>query len=298
VVAVGLAVADDGKAPDGKTPPIDNSIPDIPIVPNLDPPAKPGDQPAKPPDKGPDSKTPPAAPNKDKKDAAGSNYNGGFGDGSTTSSPQRDKLLKQIEKQLAAMTPLGSKKREASDFYVLWLIEVTKKHKVTEEFLIVQGVKDAAVKVVDYLLHDPTAIHEWKAFARVKNMAAAKKQAALAKAKSVEAQVNAFPMGHKGAKRSSDDAFVVGTSQLRLSDKHADVRFYVLKGVRTVADFLLDYVLAAPGGVKRDWHVFYRTHSEDDANDYVDRLRKDYDDMETKREAIAKIYEAASTSRC
>ncbi len=39
------------------------------------------------------------------------------------------------------------------------MIEVTKKHKVTEEFAIIQGVKDAAVKVVDYLLRDPTAVH-------------------------------------------------------------------------------------------------------------------------------------------
>ena len=91
---------------------------------------------------------------------------------------------------------------------------------------------------------------------------------------------------------------MVGTADLRLSDKHADVRFQVLKGVKTVADFLLDYVLAPPQGVKRDWHIFYRTHSEDDANRYVEQLRKDYDDMETKREAIAQIYAAASTSRC
>ena len=70
------------------------------------------------------------------------------------SSPQRDKLLKEIEKQLAAMTPLGSKKREANDFFVLGTIEITKKHAVTVDYLIVQGVKEAAVKVVDFLLHD------------------------------------------------------------------------------------------------------------------------------------------------
>ncbi len=101
-------------------------------------------------------------------------------------------------------------------------------------------------------------------------MATAHKQLALAKSKSVASRVAAIPP-KKGQKRSPDDAFVVGTADLRLSDKHADVRFQVLKGVKTVADFLLDYVLAPPQGVKRDWHIFYRTHSEDDANKYVEQ---------------------------
>ena len=200
MVAALTAAAEDGKAPEGKAPAVDNSIPDIPITPpKFDEPAKPAEKPGdKPADKG--SKTPPSAPDDKKNDGTGSNYNGGYGEGNnaTASSPQRNKLLKQIEAQLAAMTPLGSTKREDSDFYVLGTIEVTKKHVVTVDYLIVQGVKDAAVKVVDFLLHDQTAVHEWKPFARVKTMAAAKKQLALAKSKSVECRWRPFPWAIKG----------------------------------------------------------------------------------------------------
>jgi hypothetical protein len=105
-------------------------------------------------------------------------------------------------------------------------------------------------------------------------------------------------MTKKGAKKTPDDWFVVGTADLRLSDQHADIRFSVLHSVKTVADFLLDYVLAAPEGIKREWHLFYRFHTEQDANKDIDKMRKLYDELETQREELAKIYQAASTSRC
>ena len=54
-----------------------------------------------------------------------------------------------------------------------------------------------------------------------------------------------------------------------------------------MAEFLFDYVLAAPQGRQREWHIFYRSHSEDEANKYVEQLRKWYDDMRNQREAIA-----------
>jgi hypothetical protein len=166
-------------------------------------------------------------------------------------------------------------------------------------FEIVKGLKETAAKVADFLSRkDKALVRKWDAFARTKTMAAAQKQLALAKSKSIEAQVAAIPLSKKGGKKSPDDAFVVGTADLRLSDKHADVRFRVIKTVKAVADFLFDYVLAAPVDVKREWHIFYRSHSEEDANKYVAQLRKWYDDLEKQRDAIAAIYSAASTSRC
>ena len=56
--------------------------------------------------------------------------------------------------------------------------------------------------------------------------------------------------------------------------------------------------LAAPKGIKRDWNVFYRTHTEAEADKLIAQLRIDYDNLEQQRDAIAKIYAAATTSRC
>ena len=69
-----------------------------------------------------------------------------------------------------------------------------KKHHVNVTFEIIQGVKEAAAKVADFLLRKETAlVRKWDAFARTKSMAAAQKQLALAKSKSIEARVAAIP---------------------------------------------------------------------------------------------------------
>ena len=82
-------------------------------------------------------------------------------------------------------------------------------------------------------------------------------------------------------------------------NSHADVRFRRdQQRLGQWLSFLLDYVLARSEGIKRDWNVFYRTHTEAEANKLIAQLRIDYDDLENKREAIAKIYAAATTSRC
>lgn len=302
VVAVGVFAVDAAVQQGDKIPPppeIDKSIPDIDIGPRKDEPDK---GPAKPPEQAPDSKPKsPSTPNK--QTAPG--YSGGYGDqpGSgqdkpVPSSSQRDKLVKEIEKKLSAMTPVGSKQRGANDFFVFVTIEITKDHHVTVDYPVIQGVKEAAGKIADFLLRNEKAFHKWEVFARVKTMKAAQKQLALAKEKSIDAKLAAFPMSKKGAKKTPDDWFVVGTADLRLSDQHADIRLSVLHGIKVTAEFLLDYVLTELPGVKREWHVFYRFHTEKEANKDIEAMRKAYDELATKREELAKIYAAASTSRC
>ncbi len=272
-------------------------MPDIPVTP---PRYEPSKEPAKPAEKSPEAK--PQPPVKDEGSKPGSaDYHGGFGDqASAANTAKRKKLLADIEKQLAATGVQGGKKRESADLFVIGTIEVLNDHHGNMEFEIVEGLKATAAKLVDFLLKEKALVRKWDVFARTKTLASAQKQLALAKSKSIEGRVAVFPMKppNRRFKISPDDSFVVGTADLRLSNSHADVRFRVIKQRREVVSFLLDYVLAAPKGIKRDWNVFYRTHTEAEADKLIAQLRIDYDNLEQQRDAIAKIYAAATTLRC
>ena len=195
VLAVGTAAADQKAA---GPPAIDTSMPDIPIVPNLDPPRA---QPAKPAAQAPDAKPQPPAKGPASK-PGNSDYQGGFGDkASYTPGAEHNKLAAEIEKQLAEMNTLPSGKRAADDYFVIGTVEVLMDHHVNVTFEIVHGIKETAAKVADFLMRKEKAlVRKWDSFARTKSMAAAQKQLAVAKSKSIEARVAAIPMTKKGAR--------------------------------------------------------------------------------------------------
>ena len=117
------------------------------------------------------------------------------------SSPQRDKLVKEIEAKLSAMTPVGSKQRGTNDFFVFVTIEITKDHHVTVDYPVIQGVKEAAGKIADFLLRNEKACPQVGGVRPREEMKAAQKQLALAKEKSIDAKLTAFPMTKKDAKK-------------------------------------------------------------------------------------------------
>ena len=189
-------------------------------------------------------------------------------------------LIESIKKDLMRLKVLGGGRKEETDLFVVGTVEI-KKHHPKVQYNIYQGVKETCDKIADFVLNPAKAVRKWEAFARVKTQIAAEKQVKIAKAKSIEGRVDLFKLS-KAGKKTKDDAFVVGTADMRLSTLEADVRFRVISGVKAVADFLLDYVLAAPENVKRQWHVFYRAKTEEEANKFVEQLRADYDAMESQ----------------
>ena len=104
------------------------------------------------------------------------------------------------------------------------------------------------------------------------------------------------PMGSK--LKSPDDYYVLGTADLRLEDRHADVCFQKLQGQKATADFLAGYILEAPQKTLRQWHVFARLKADDQADQFLQFVRMQYDQVRDYRENVGRIYQAKTTRRC
>lgn len=85
--------------------------------------------------------------------------------------PKRDKMVKTVGRQLGRMSPGSGKKKDANDFFVLGIAEmnlVTREADV--QFQSVQGQKEAAEFVADYMLNSPEgSLRQWHVFARAKD---------------------------------------------------------------------------------------------------------------------------------
>jgi hypothetical protein len=108
------------------------------------------------------------------------------------------------------------------------------------------------------------------------------------------------PAGKAKAKKEPDDHFVVGTSEVNWAKSHADVRFESVQGQKEVAALLADYVVNAPEQTLRQWHVFARVKSADEAESFLKDLRAQWDAMDeiqARQAAMARQAEfARSTS--
>ena len=104
------------------------------------------------------------------------------------------------------------------------------------------------------------------------------------------------PMGSK--LKSPDDYYVLGTADLRQEDRHADVCFQKLQGQKATADFLAGYILEAPEKTLRQWHVFARLKADDQADQFLQFVRMQYDQVREYRENVGRIYQAKTTRRC
>lgn len=212
--------------------------------------------------------------------------------------PERDKLLAEINGKLdgADLKPSHAKKAD-DDFFVVGTIDL-QNHKANVEFEIKQGVQQTADYIADFVLgKQPGMVREWRVFGRAKNIKAAEFIRTKAKADSIEGQLAAFKMTN-GGKKSPEDYFVVGTADLNKATLNANIRFEVLQGIKKTADFLIDFIFNSPKNHKGEWHVFFRGHTEAQANDYRQQMRDWYDSMEAERAQLASIYNARTTARC
>jgi len=100
------------------------------------------------------------------------------------------------------------------------------------------------------------------------------------------------------SKKGTDDYYLLGTADVNLRNRHADVRFGVKQGQRAVAEFLADYILSQPQGTLRQWHVFYRLKDSTQAQQALLLTRGQYDRMTAYRQQIRKIYKAKASRRC
>ncbi len=114
--------------------------------------------------------------------------------------------------------------------------------------------------------------------------------------RSIERGLGQMPL--PGKKKSASDYWIVGTAELRLSDRHADVCFQSRTGQKEIAEFLADYVLDAPDQTLRQWHVFSRFKAAAEADQALADLRQEYDAVAAYREQMAKVYRASSVTRC
>ena len=99
-------------------------------------------------------------------------------------------------------------------------------------------------------------------------------------------------------KKSVDDCWVVGTAEVQLTTQNADIRFEVRKGQRETAEFLADFILGQTPETPRQWHVFARFKSADEAELFVAARRQEFDQAEAYRQQMADIYHARTTRRC
>ncbi len=209
--------------------------------------------------------------------------------------PERDSLLASVKQKLDTFKP-GFGKKADEDFFVVGTIDL-KDHHAVVDFVIKEGVQQTADFVADFVLGKPKgAIREWRVFARAKTEKAAEAQRLKAKSQSIEDQLAAFKLSTPG-KKSADDYFVIGTADMNKVTLHADIRFEILNGVKSAADFLIDFIFNRSKDHKGEWHVFYRAHTEAQAIDYRQQMRDWYDSMEAQRAEIAAIYNAQSTTR-
>ena len=98
--------------------------------------------------------------------------------------------------------------------------------------------------------------------------------------------------------READDFFVVGTADVNLQSRHADIRFFVKQGKQDVAEFLADYILAPPDGMVHQWHVFYRVRGPEQGQQALLAVRNQYDEVRAYRAQMQRIYNAKTTRRC
>jgi hypothetical protein len=228
-------------------------------------------------------------------DPDGANYRPD--DGRAMGGAKREEMIASVEQQLDEQKILGGKKDAEADLFVVGAIDL-QNHQATVDYQVLKGLRHAAEWVADFMLGGPKgAIRKWHAYGRAKTEKAAQNLCQKAKADSFEGKLEALKLNKPG-KKSSDDAFVVGTAELNLATRNADIRFQVLKGTKTAASFLIDFILSSRSEVQRQWHVFYRAKTEDDATQYVQQLRNWYDTMESQRASIAQIYNAKTTRRC
>jgi hypothetical protein len=229
------------------------------------------------------------------------------GSGNSSGAPQRARrnlteadrarLLQSIEEQLAQMACKDRSRKSPTDFFVVSMIDA-QGQRASVDYRVIQGLKETAAAVADFLAGAAAgSVRDWEPLARVKSEKAGQRQIELAKAQSIEGRLERFPLSGRG-KKSPDDVFVVGTAELRLSDRHADVRFQAMRGTSDVAGFLVAYILGAPEKTERQWHVFVRLKSDAEGETFLAELRRQYDAAESYRSTIALIYRAKTTRRC
>jgi len=229
------------------------------------------------------------------------------GSGNSSGAPQRARrnlteadrarLVQSIEEQLAQMACKDRSRKSPTDFFVVSMIDA-QGQRASVDYRTIQGLKETAAAVADFL-GDAAAgtVRDWEPLARVKSEKAGQKQIELAKAQSIEGRLERFPLSGRGRK-SPDDVFVVGTAELRLSNRHADVRFQTMRRTSDVAGFLVAYILGAPEKTERQWHVFIRLKSDAEGETFLAELQRQYDAAESYRSTIASIYHAKTTRRC
>jgi len=98
--------------------------------------------------------------------------------------------------------------------------------------------------------------------------------------------------------KEADDFYVVGTADVNLQSRHADIRFFVKQGKEDVAEFLADYILAPPDGLVHQWHVFYRVKGPEQGQEALLAVRNQYDQVRAYRAQMQRIYNAKTTRRC
>lgn len=218
-------------------------------------------------------------------------------EGSRSKGAKREELVGTVEREFAALKPAGGGKKEETDFFVAATIAV-EDHKATADFPVIEGLRKASEQIADFVLDAPDdAIRRWKAFGRAKTQKAAEGLRKNARSQSIEGQLEAFKLTRSGRK-SLEDFFVVGTAELFKEEQRADVRFQVTNGTKATASFLLDFILGGDSRTQRQWHVFFRAKTDEDANKYITQLREWYDTQESQRAQIAQIYHAKTTRRC
>ena len=108
-------------------------------------------------------------------------------------------------------------------------------------------------------------------------------------------------------RKDLNDYFIIGTAELNLATKHADVRFEVKQGQQAAAEFLVDYVAAPPANAVRQWQGFSRVKDAQQADAAVAQLRMQYDQavayqehLKQRQEHLQRLYadllRAAATS--
>ena len=218
-------------------------------------------------------------------------------EGGRSKGAKREEMVDTVEKQFAALKPAGGGKKEETDFFVAATIDLVD-HKATVDYPVVEGLRKASEQIADFVLDAPeNGIRRWRAFGRAKTQKAAEGLRKNARSQSIEGQLDAFKLSRAGRK-SPEDYFVVGTAELFKATQHADVRFQVLNGTSATASFLLDFILSGDSNTQRQWHVFFRAKTDEDANKYIQQLREWYDSQESQRAQIAQIYHARTTRRC
>lgn len=216
--------------------------------------------------------------------------------GYTSEMTDRDKQVAAAKESIENIKPLGGGKADG-DLFVIGTI-VLKNRKATVDYVIKEGVQQTAEFMVDFAPgKSGGGVRELRIFGRAKTQPTADGMLAKAKSQSIEEQLGAFKLSVRGLK-SPDDYFVVGTADMNCATLHADIRYEVYGGVKTTADFLIDFIFNRPENHKGEWHVFYRAPTEALAVDYRQQMRNWYDTLQAQRSQIAQIYKAKTTARC